>query len=825
MNKWKKASIGILISLLLIVIVISILSFWMLNKSLPSYNGELKLLGLQSIVKIHRNDFALPMITAETDEDAAFALGFIHSQERLFQMDVARRAGEGRLSEVFGSKTVSIDQMFRTIGMFNSIKENYEKLNPLSKKILKAYANGVNAFLNEAKGKYPIEFNILNYDPYPWKPEHSLVIAKLMGWELNLSWWSDITFSQLVQKFGIEKTQELLPDFPENSFTIIPSDIKGFASISNDLIKVDRQFRKFTGLVGTHIGSNNWVINGNMSASGKPIIANDPHLAYSAPCKWYFVMIRSNDWNVDGFTIPGLPAVVIGKNQSASGGIAWALTNVMADDADFYAEKIDSSGNNYFLNNSWQKLKSKKDTIHVKDSSDVIFEIKKTHRGPLVSDVHPFGRLYPDQHSKIAQLSMRWTGLEFSDEMFAAVSINKSKNWNEFKNAVQYFTVPGQNFVYGDAQGNIGYICAARLPIRTSNSPTLIYDGTTDKNDWKGFVPYDEMPKLFNPPQNFIASANNKTIANFKYHISNIWEPSSRIERITELLNSKPKHSINDYKKYQNDIVSPYAKKIVGYLLSAFNGVKIKDKNLNLTLELFKNWNFEMNTGSQVPTIYTMFFQFLLKNIFDDEMGTDLLKEYVFLANVPYRIIPKMLSENKSSFFDNINTTQIESRDDIIRKSLVDALSDLENNYGKDVKDWQWGKIHQVTFKHMFHNINSLLDNIINIGPYEIGGDGTTIFNTEYSFPELLEETRNLSKAYRSNPYENILGPSMRYIYDFADPDHMNIILPTGQSGQFMSDHFKDMSAMWLKGKYIKINLLEDEFIKRSKFMMKLIPQ
>jgi len=379
--------------------------------------------------------------------------------------------------------------------------------------------------------------------------------------------------------------------------------------------------------------------------------------------------------------------------------------------------------------------------------------------------------------------------------------------------------------VYGDVHGNIGYICAARLPIRPVNSTTLIYDGTNSKNDWTGFVPYDEMPKLFNPPQNFIASANNKTVQDFKYHISNIWEPSSRIERITELLQSKPLHSIQDYKNYQLDFVSPYAKKITKYILSAFDSVKVTDKNLKLTLELFRNWDGNMDPMSQTPTIYTRFFQYLIKNIFQDELGEDMLKEYVFVANVPYRIIPKMLEDNRSQFFDDISTPKVEKRDDIIRKSLVDAVTELENSYGHDIAKWQWGEIHQVTFKHMFHGISGLLDKVINIGPFNIGGDGTTIFNTEYSFPELFEKTHDGKLLHRSEPYSNILGPSMRYIFDFGNPDYMEFILPTGESEHIVSKHYNDMSKMWLEGNYIKLPLGEDEFIQTSKQRLELVPE
>lgn len=821
MKNWKRILIGITGSIIILAIVFFIISYNILKKSLPQYEGEINVKGITSRVNIYRDSSAIPLIIAENDEDLAFALGYVHAQERLFQMDLARRAGEGRLSEVFGSRTIPFDKMFRTIGLYKVVENSLPKLNPTSKKILFAYSKGVNSYILNAKGKYPIEFDVLGYDPYPWKPEHSLLIAKLMAWELNISWWSDIAFSNLIQKLGTEKGKELLPDFPENAPTIIPNELKSFANISTDLIEIDKKFRDFFGLTGTHIGSNNWVINGKISQSNKPIIANDPHLGFTAPGKWFFAILRSKDWNVEGFTIPGLPAVVIGKNEN----IAWAMTNVMTDDADFYIEKTDSSGTKYLLNNQWKDFVTYQDSFAVKDSSHYKFTIRKNFRGPIISDVHLFNLLYPKNGKVNSTISMRWTALEFSDELFAAISLNKAKNWEDFKLALKHFTVPGQNFIYADKNGNIGYVCATKLPIRTSSSPTLVYDGSTDEFDWKGYVPYEEMPKLFNPSQNFIATANNKVVKNFRFHISNVWEPSSRIERITELLKSQSKHSVKDFERYQLDFFSPYAKEIVPYVLNAFKNAKINDKNLKTALELLDNWNYEMTASSQVPTIYLHFYHQLIKNIFEDELGSDLLKEYVILANIPYRIIQKYLKENSSPFFDNIKTPQIENRDDIIRQSFVEALNELEIKYGKEIYAWQWGNIHKVKFSHMFSGASSLLDKLIDIGPFEIGGDGTTVFNTEYSFSEIYEKERDFSKPRRSEPYQNILGPSMRYIFDFADPDNFYMILPTGQAGHFMNPHYNDMTELWLKGKYKKIPLNNERFIKLSTGLLKLIPK
>ncbi|MGE5499871.1 MAG: penicillin acylase family protein [Syntrophothermus sp.] len=779
-------TIAITVSLLIVAAVGAVLFYRLLTKSIPEYEGDKQLGGLSHSVEIYTDKYAIPHIYAEEDEDAAYALGYLHASERLFQMDVARRAGEGRLSEVFGSKTLPYDRMFKTIGIDRTVKRDMGKLNPQYLSFLNAYTNGVNAYIKEAKGKYPVEFDALGYDPYPWKPEHSLIIGKLMAWELNISWWTDIAFSNLVQKLGEEKVKEILPDYPENAPTIIPSGLKTAPEVTTAFIETDRSFRNFAGFGGTHIGSNNWVVNSLKSASGKPIIANDPHLALQAPGKWYAAVIRGRNWKAEGVTLPGVPGVVIGKNEN----ISWVMTNVMADDADFYMEKIDSTGKKYLFNGTWQDLKSYRYNIHVKDSDDVQITVKETHRGPIMSDIHPYNTMFPDGNKKKAVLSMRWTGSEFSDELYAIMAINMSRDWNDFRAAVSHYYTPGQNFVYADKTGNIGYICGARLPIRSSVSPTFVCDGTTDAYDWKGYVPYEQMPSLFNPPENYIASANNKTVNNFGFHISNLWEPPSRIERITELLTAKQKHSVRDFMNYQADFVSPYAREMTPYIISAFNEVKVKDRVLSGILNLFKTWNASLEEGSQLPAVFEVFFQFLLRNTFEDEMGKTLYNEYVFTANVPYRSIMKMLKENKSTWFDNVNTKNIETRDDIIRRSFIDAIRYLESHLSSSVQDWQWGRLHNVTLKHLFHGRFSALDRFIDIGPYEIGGSGTTLFNTEYSF---------------NDPYETILGPSMRYIYDFSKPDEFYLILTTGQSGNVLSKHYKDMTEMWLKGRYIRV--------------------
>ncbi len=735
MSRWSKILIGVISSILVLVIVGGFIFYRMLRASLPEYSGEIRSDKISNEIKIYRDSLAIPYIVASSQEDAAFALGFVHAQERMFTMDLARRAAEGRLSEIFGNETVPFDQMFRTVGIKNTCENILMKMDSSSLKVLNAYAEGVNLYIKEKKGEYPVEFDILGYRPEEWKPINSLEIIRMMGWELNISWWVDVSFTELVQKLGTEKVKEILPENSEDGPTIIPSEIKSYKNISSSFIETDKRFRQFMGWSGTHIGSNDWVVDGKKSVSGMPIIANDTHLGYRAPGTWFVAVLQEGSRNVSGFTLPGVPGVVIGKNQN----ISWALTNIMNDDADFYIEKLDSSKSEYFYDGKWKKLNILEDTIFVKNDKPVPIKIYSTIHGPLISDIHPFIFLYAD-HPHIPALSMKWMGNDFSDELTAVLGINNAENWNEFKSSLKDFAVPGQNFVYADKEGNIGYVFGSKLPIRNFASPTFVLDGTTDKYDWKGYVPQNEIPTIYNPPQDFIASANNKTLKDYKYYITNLWEPPSRIDRINQLLTSKEKHSVNDFEKYQMDFISPYAKDITKYILTAFQNVKVIDNNLSVALELFKDWNFEMNEYSQVPAIYATFLKYLLKNIYEDEMGSDLYNEFVFVANIPYRSLTKVLNNPNCSWFDNINTPEKESENDIIRKSLTDALSELEEKYGKDIALWQWGNMHKVTFKHAFSGFSGLLDRYINIGPYDIGGDGTTIFNTEYPFYESVDK-------------------------------------------------------------------------------------
>lgn len=806
MPKRLRNFIGIFATVIVFLLIAAIIGYKSLISSVPELNGDFSSTKISDEVTIYFDSLAVPHIEAKTETDAAFALGFLHARERMFQMDLARRAGSGKLSEIFGSKTLAFDKLFITVGMKRIADSMFAACDDATKQILIAYADGVNHYLNDDSKKLPIEFNILDYEPAPWQPQHSLIIVRMMAWELNIAWWEDVAFTHIYKKLGDEMTQEILPDYPADAPAIIDNLQNDLLSASNKLVSIDRSYRQFMNFYGTNIGSNNWVVSGKKSRSGKPIIANDPHLAYQAPGRWYAAVINAGRWNAAGVSIPGIPGIVIGKNNS----ISWALTNVMADEADFFIETVDSTGKNYVMDGKPYPFKTFSDTIFVKDSSAVFYEWKETRRGPVVSEIHPYEFLFPNEYHANYVLSMRWAGRENSNEYQTFYKINLAQNWEEFKSALQTFLVPAQNFVYADTAGNIGYYCGAKIIDRTNANPMLFDDGSKSMNDWNGFGA--SPASLFNPEKNYIATANNLIDRTSKTYIGSLWEPSSRIERIDELLTKKKLHSKEDFISYQNDFVSPFAKRVAPHILSAFENVSVKDKNLKIVLDLLRKWDYSMTGESQPPAIFNLFLKYVLKNIYEDELGSELFREFVFVANVPYRSLEKLLAKESSNFFDDKNTPEYETKNDIIRKSLSDALSFLETNYGDDVAGWQWNKIHRFRFKHFFSGQNGMIDNIVDIGPFPIGGDGTTIFNTEYSFHKLYDEEENSNSV----QFENSLGPSMRFVYDLSAPNEFQLILTTGQSGNIFSSHYKNMVNHWLKGEAITIRTDAGSFTKNK---------
>lgn len=819
--------IAVLILVISIIITLVILFNNLTKKSFYSETGTIKTTGITDSVRISKDDFGVPHIIAKNEKDLYFSLGYIHSQDRLFQMDLYRRIGEGRMSEIFGKETIEYDKLFRTIGINKTAEYLYGHISQKSKDILQSYSDGVNYFIQTHSKELPLEFDILDYKPEVWTPVHSLIIVRLLGWELNLSWYTDYTFGEIVKKLGLERARDFFPNYPEdapfiiksetkkepegkdnktiganteikiNNYTTAESNYKSLAELGSEFFNSTKDFRKFTGTEGSHIGSNSWVISGTKSESKKPILANDPHLALTVPSKWYEVQLYNNQQKkgVSGFSIPGAPGIAIGKN----GSIAWGITNLMNDDSEFYILNRDTANrNNYILKGNSYPLDSTAESIKVKGIKDEIsFVTYTTKLGPVISDLEK-ASLYANQNFKQKGnqiLTFRWTGFELSDEIKAMYEINFAGNWNEFKSGLKSFGLPASNFTYADTMGNIGYHAAGLVPVRKNTNPE--YDAYFPSNgevEWSGFINFDELPQVYNPKDSFIVTANNKPQKDYKYYISNLYEAPYRAERIEALLRARNNFNANEFRLIQNDVNSLQAKEFTKYIVNAFSKdsltISSEDKNI---IKILKGWDYNITNFSIPGTIIAEFEIQLYKNLYSDKLGEELFKNYLIIPNVAIRNTSRILKEEKNWLFDMTSSVRkIETRDEMIKKTFHDAIVSLKNKFGTaDYNKWYWGEVHKVVMTHPF-GIISALSNIVNIGPYEIGGSGTTIANSEYSF----------NHALNSKDFESNLGQSLKFITDLSDNKSYLSVIPTGQSGQPMHGNYRDQSRMWLNGEY-----------------------
>jgi penicillin amidase len=781
MRPRTKFLIGMGATLAVVLVAMVVLAYYLITKSFPTTSGTLALKGLSGDVEVLRDDYGVPFVSASNERDLYFAVGFVQAQDRMWQMELIRRAGMGRLAEILGEPALKTDRMFRTLGIHRHAKEAAVILDDTMRHILQAYADGVNAYIEHSKGSYPLEFDLLSIEPEPWTIEHSLMVPRLMAWELNHARWVDLIFGELVERFGEARALEIFPSWREDAPVIVPEPDarRRVAGLLSDLLEADRDYRALLGMEGFHGGSNAWVVSGANSTTGKPLLANDPHLVLTTPPRWHDVTLSAPGVEVTGASIPGVPFIVIGRNRS----IAWGVTNAMADDQDFYVEEVDSLQHptRYRFNNSWRPVTQTVDTILVKDGNPVILTVYHTHRGPIVNRMEPGARF----SKKL--VSMRWVGSEQSNEGWTFYLLNRATNWRDFVNALRHFAVPAQNFVYADADGNIGYRTGGKLPIRAGGTLSIPFPGDTDRFDWKGFVPFDEMPQSFNPPEGFIVTANNKIVPpGYRHYISHHWEPPWRAVRITELLRAQEKHSVEDFQRMQSDVGSPHAREVVPLILAAFESRTDGSPELHEALTHLRNWSFEMTRDDVATSIFQSFFVRLIHNTLHDELGPEMLALYDTLASIPMVAVTNLLLSGNSSWFDNVDTPEVESRDDIIRQSFVEGLDRLRGMLGGELKEWRWGRLHKVEFGHVFGS-NSLLRPMVSVGPFEAPGSHSTVWKGDYRI---------------ANPFTNHVGPSTRRIADLSDVNDTRVVTPPGHSGHVFYRHYKDQATLWLQGGY-----------------------
>ncbi len=752
-----------------------------LTKSFPQTSGALTVQALKAHTDIARDEYGVPRIAASNDHDALYAMGFVHAQDRLWQMDMQRRAASGRLSEIFGKGTLPFDRMFRIVGLSRIAAEIERQLPDRTRRDIQAYCEGVNAWRAMSLAKLPIEFDLLRYDPEPWTPTDCILVGRLIAWELNISWWTDITYGTLVGKLGRDTVAQILPSYPATVPPEVPSeDWRRYATMLHDYQATAENYSDYFGRSLTGGGSNAWVAGPSRSATGAVLLANDTHLHLTQPSQWYEMDVTAPGFSVHGMSIPGVPGIVAGRNDS----IAWGITNLMADDADFYIERLDPGDSLYWFDNAWHPLSLHDEEIGVRGDTAATLRVRMTRNGPIVSDIRtPLNKSTPPFVA-----SMRWVGAEVDDQIGAFLHVDRARNWAEFVEGLRSFAVPGQNFIYGDVRGNIGYYCAARLPLRATGSGLLPAKGWEKNAGWTGFVPFEQLPHMLNPPSGYIASANNKTVDDsYPYHIGDLWEHPSRIMRLHELFGTPDtKITAQDCARWQNDTYSPLAKELTPYLLAASADSVLGQEYGELVREYLRNWDFRFGADDIATSIYQEFLVRLLHNIYEDEMGEELFHDFTMLQNIPLRVTSRLMREGTSVWFDDCRTTVVETRDDIVRRSALEAVEDLVARQGKDSRLWRWGELHTVTLQHPF-GLQRPLDKIFSIGPFPYPGGSTALTSGEYNI---------------TAPFAVTVGPSFRQIFSLANPASHLAVLPSGQSGQVYHAHYSDQTRLWLHGIY-----------------------
>jgi penicillin amidase len=765
----KKIITITLISILSILIGFLLFILVPISRSNPKIKGKIRLPDLQEEVSVIIDDWGVPHIFAQNEKDLYFASGYMQAQERMWQMELTRRAGFGRLSEIFGKMALERDKFMRNMGFEEAALNDFENLSPKMRELIASYCNGINAWMDSRKLNWPIEFLVLRFRPEPWTPLDSLVVKEIMALMLCPDYKSEAVRGKLAESLGAEKALQILEEG-------IPSPPSESAMVSwQDMLAVP-PFQ----------GSNNWVVSGNRSESGKPLLANDPHLQITLPPIWYEMHVNCPGLNAVGVTLPGVPFIIIGHNPS----VAWGITNSAADVQDLYMEKLDSSGNMYLDRGEWKPLFKKKQEIKIKGRrKPEEIEIRWTERGPIIT---------PIVIESQTPLSLSWTIYEGGRTMEAFYLLNKARNWQEFSEALALFDVPSQNFVYADTEGNIGYYLSGKIPIRAAQAAVFPFPGWKEEGQWQGFIDEDKKPNLFNPEEGYIVTANNKIVPDgFPYYVSFDWDIPFRADRVRELLLQKEKHSIESFKIMQNDV---YTKEGEAFL-PVFKDVEETDDNAGEALRLLKDWDLRMSSGKE-PALFEAFINIFHAEVFKDELGENFGDFDPSFRRKKAGIL-RLLSDPHSSWYDNTETPQVENREDIVRISLEQAHDKLEKKYGPP-DDWDWMRFHSIRFRHSLGEVP--LFRFLNRGPYPLDGHAYTI---RASFPAFGTSS----------------GSSYRQIIDLSDFKNSICVLTSGQSGCFLSRFYDDQIPLWLEGQYHPMLFFPDDIRASSAGTLKLVPQ
>lgn len=766
-----------------------------LRTSLPGLSENITLAGIDAPVEIIHDGNAIPHIVASSSDDAYRALGFVHARDRLFQMDFMRRLGAGRLSEVTGRPTLRLDKTMRTLGLYRLAEETVKRLPPDARRALDAYAQGVNAFLTARSGALPPEFVVLRYQPEEWTPADSLVWGRLMAMRLTGNWRTEALRAALSARLSPAQLTDLWPR----------SDGKTPPTLASALSAAETA-RLAAGLMDglpdwlqQMSASNSWLLSGTGTETGKPVLANDPHLGYRAPGLWYLARITAPGLDVTGATAPGVPFHILGHNRH----IAWGFTTTDSDTQDLFVERLDPDLPGHYLTpDGSAAFVSRQETINVKGDAAETFTVRETRHGPVLSDIYTDLDKIAGENEVIAlaAASLR------ADDMtpLALYRFNRAQNWTAFKNAARHFHAPQQNISYADTAGNIGFIAPGRVPVRRNGQGRRPVPGWTGAFDWTGFIPFDALPQTYNPASGRIVNANHRIVPDsYEWYLTEDWSAPYRAERIYQLLDTTTPHSVAQSMRIQTDTLSLAAKDLLPVLL---RNLDVSTEKRRRIAALLRAWGGEMSRDAAAPLIYSTWLAAVNRALYADELGP-LFPQYFGLRP---RVVRHMLT-TRTAWCDDVTTDNTESCQDIVSRAFDTAIASLEDKYGNDADDWRWGDAHQAVFSHPLFGripVAKMLSDIridADGGPYTVNRAQSRLGNTRA-------------------PFASVHGAGFRAVYDLSDLANSRFATATGPSGNPLSSLYANTTRNWRDGKYIKIPQTRADAIKETMGITRLTP-
>ncbi|MDB2657754.1 penicillin acylase family protein [Flavobacteriaceae bacterium] len=781
-----------IIKIVFLVCVLVFVAAWLYSRTLyPTYEGELSLKNLSENVTVHFDENGVPHINAETQKDAYTALGYVHAQDRLWQMELIRRIAPGRLSEIFGDKLVETDVFFAGLGLVEDANESITKIdiNSEAYKLTIAYLDGVNQFVEE--GATPIEYNLIGLKKTKFTVNDVYNVFGYMSFSFAIAQKTDPLLQEIKEKLGDNYLAEL--EIPIYSNTALLKSEKNpivKASFAKAMTAMYEQLP-----ISPFIGSNSWVIAADKTKNGKVIFANDPHIGFSQPSVWYQSHIKTPDYEMYGYSLALTPFPLLGHNRD----YAYGLTMFENDDVDFYIEKNNPENlNEYETPTGFSTYKTVQKTIKIKDAPDTTFTVKISRHGPIMNNLLK-------QIDDERPIAMQWIYKKtFTQHIDVGYQISHAKSLHDFKEGAKLLHAPGLNMMYGDAKDNIAWIASGKLyKYRDSINTKLYLDGASGKDEIVSYIDFEDNPQSINPASNYVYSSNNQpdTIAGILY--PGYYLPEDRGQRIEQLLEVKNDWTQEDVQQMIFDVTSPVVPQVIANLVASLKTENFT-KNEQEALQNLKDWNGEYKKEDTAPTIYNRFLYEFLEGTFKDELG----ESFPMFMQTPLmkKMIAVQAKKAVSVWFDDVTTEPKETKSDIVQRSFINAISFLENQLGDTVSLWSWSKVISVEHGHALAAGGETLRKIFNVGPFSMDGGNEVINNQLFT----LNET---------GIYKVKAGPSTRRVIDFSNIENSVSILPTGQSGNIFSKHYKDQAQKYLNGEFVKTMLNKDE-IERSKNLL-----